>query len=59
MVEKVKEVLKKALEECEKDREQTNPYSRLGHLKGAVMVALNYLALEEMKNGVSERQEEL
>lgn len=46
MVEKVKEILKEALEECEKSRETANPYSRLGHLKGAVMVALSYFAVE-------------
>lgn len=41
-----KEILKEALEECERDRERVNAYSRLGHLKGAVMVALSYLAGE-------------
>lgn len=41
-----KEILKEALEECESDRERVDPYSRLGHLKGAVMVALSYLAEE-------------
>jgi len=46
VIEEVKEILVEALEECEKSREHRDPYSRLGHLKGAVMVALNYFAVE-------------